>query len=218
MQPNFPTYLNSYAELREHFDAHFEGLTPHARGARFVRVVQGVSSFTNFGSRGFKEPTLQQESHDGGVDLIAEHTTTKDLLCIQSKYTISDKDAMDSIISKFEGFTKTHYRASGGPLFAQAGVSVEGEPEIFFQIVSASNIDNIVKKYESSQYSSIQFYKQLCETKRLEIIDGPRLLEILRTAYRKANVLPSDFEMTFVSDIVVSDNGFFWLCRESAHI
>ena len=59
---------------------------------------------------------MQQESHDGGVDLIAEHTTTKDILCIQSKYTIPDKDAIDNVISKFEGFAKTRYQENAGPL------------------------------------------------------------------------------------------------------
>jgi len=46
----------------------------------------------------------------------------------------------------------------------------------------------------------------LRETNRLEIVDGPRLLEILRTAYLKANILPSDFEITFESEIIINNN------------
>jgi hypothetical protein len=206
MQTEFPIYLTSFPELHQHFDAHFDGLSPRDRGARFVRVVQGISPYTNAGSKGFKEPVLQQESHDGGVDLIAEHTTTKDILCIQSKYTIPDKDAIDNVISKFEGFAKTRYQENAGPLFAYSGVSIQGGPEIQFQIVTASNVENILKRYESSHYSSVKFYKQLRETNRLEIVDGPRLLEILRTAYLKANILPSDFEITFESEIIINNN------------
>lgn len=101
MNDAFPAYLTSYSDQRDHFDSNFADLSPRDRGVKFAKVVQGIVAYTNFGSRGFENPELQQESHDEGVDLIAEHNSTRDILCIQSKYTLRDKSDFDSVMSKF---------------------------------------------------------------------------------------------------------------------
>jgi len=202
----FPSYLSSYADLRDHFESNFSGLSPRDRGNKFAKVVQGIVPYTNFGSRGFGNAELQQESHDEGVDLIAEHPSSNDLLCVQSKYTLKDKNDFDSVISNFQGYHKKYFTESAGPLFAHGGVSVGNEPAVYYQIVVGNSLDNIIKKYEDSRFSSIQFYQHLKETKHLEIIDGPKILDLLKTAYRKANILPSDFELTFETDFIEKDN------------
>jgi hypothetical protein len=206
MSDTFPNYLSSYEDLRDHFENHFSDLSPRERGVKFASIVKGIVPHTSFGSRDFKTPELQKESHDEGVDLIADHQTNKNKLCIQAKYTLADKIGFDSIISKFQGFYEKHFSQTTGPLFAHSGVSVGDEPIIYFQIVAANNLENIIKRYEESQYSSVQFYNQLKETKRLEIVDGKKILELLRTAYRKANIIPSDFEIMFAADYIVKDN------------
>lgn len=206
MSDIFPFYLNSYAELRDHFDNNFSGLPARERGQRFANMVRGLALYTNFGSRGFKAPELQQESHDDGVDLISEHSSTKDLLCIQSKYTLPDKNAFDSVISNFHAFYEKHYSKRSGPLFAHAGVVVGDEPDVYFMLVAANNLEKIIKSYEESRFSSWQFYHELKETKRLEIVDGVKILELLRTSYRKANILPSDFSIQFETSFIVKDD------------
>lgn len=208
MTPTFPNYLNSYSHLRDHFEENFNNLTPRERGIRFAKVVQELIPYTNFGSRGFDKAELQKESHDEGVDLIAEHPTSNKILCVQSKYTLSDKNGFDSIISNFQGFHKKHYSDSAGPLFAHGGVTVGDEPTVYYQIIAGNNLENIIKKYEESRFSSIQFYQQLKDTKQLEIVDGSKILDLLKTAYRKANILPSDFELTFETDFIEKDNVF----------
>jgi hypothetical protein len=72
MSQIFPFYLASYSDLRDHFDSNFSQLNPRERGIKFAHVVQGLVPYTSFGSRGYKNPEMQQESYDGGVDLIAE--------------------------------------------------------------------------------------------------------------------------------------------------
>lgn len=206
MNDAFPGYLTSYSDLRDHFESNFAGLSPRDRGLKFAKVVQGIVAYTNFGSRGFENPELQQESHDEGVDLIAEHSSTRDILCIQSKYTLRDKIDFDAVMSKFQGYHKKHFTDKAGPLFAHAGISAGDEPNVCFQLVVGNNLDKIIQKYEESGFSSLQFYTQLRETKRLEIVDGSKLLELLRTAYRKANILPSDFELTFEADFIQKEN------------
>jgi hypothetical protein len=206
MDDTFPVYLQSYSDLRDHFETQFDSLSPRERGQRFVKVVQGLIPYTTSGNKGFQIPELQQESHDQGVDLVARHATNNDVLCIQSKYTIADKAALDTIISKFQGFSEKYSAQTSGPLFASSGVTVEGEPSIYFQIIALNQLSTIIKRYEESRFSSLQFYRQLQSTNRLEIIDGPKIFELLRTAYRKANILPSDFELHFSSDIIVHGN------------
>lgn len=206
MTPIFPPYLNSYADLRDHFEGHFSNLSPRERGIKFAKVVQELVPYTSFGSRGFEQAELQKESHDEGVDLVAEHSTANTILCIQSKYTLRDKNDFDSIISKFQGFHERHFADSAGPLFAHGGVSVGNEPAVYYQIVAGNSLENIIKKYEVSSFSSIQFYQHLRDTKQLEIIDGHKTLDLLRTAYRKANILPSNFEITFETDFIEKDN------------
>lgn len=206
MTPIFPNYLSSYSDLRDHFEGNFNGLPPRDRGIKFAKVVQELIPYTNFGSRGFEQAELQKESHDEGVDLIAKHTTSNHILCVQSKYTLSDKNGFDSVISNFQGFHKKHFTDSAGPLFAHGGVSVGNEPTVYYQIVAGNNLENIIKKYEDSRFSSLQFYQHLKDTKQLEIIDGTKILDLLRTAYRKANILPSDFELTFETDFIEKDN------------
>lgn len=131
MSAIFPFYLTSYSDLRDHFDSNFAELNPRERGKKFASVVEGIVSYTGFGSRGFDKPEMQQESHDGGVDLIAKNLTTKDVLCIQSKYTLPDKTAFDGVISNFQGFYEKHFSKSAGPLFAHGGVSVMSQLYFF---------------------------------------------------------------------------------------
>ena len=176
----FPTYLNSYSNLRDHFTSHFAGLNSHERGQRFVKVVKEITPFTMLGSRGFLEPEYRQESHDEGIDLIAKRQNNSDLLCIQSKYTIADKSVFDSVISKFQGFTKKHFDESSGPLFAYKGVTLNNSPKLYFQVVTAHSLTRILESYESSHYTSLEFYNQLIEEKRLEIVDGHKMLETLK--------------------------------------
>ncbi len=206
MKPTFPNYLTSYSALRDHFEENFNGLPPRDRGINFAKVVQELIPYTNFGSRGFEKAELQKESHDEGVDLIAEHSSSNQKLCIQSKYTLSDKNGFDSVISNFQGFHKKHFTDSAGPLFAHGGVSVGDEPTVYYQLIAGNNLEGIIKKYEDSKFSSIQFYQHLKDAKQLEIIDGPKILELLKTAYRKANILPSDYELTFETDFIEKDN------------
>lgn len=107
---------------------------------------------------------------------------------------------------KFQGYFKKYFTERTGPLFAHAGIVVENAPNVYFQLVVGNNLDKIIQKYEESGYSSLQFYQHLRETKRLEIVDGSKVLELLRTAYRKANILPSDFQLTFETDCVQKEN------------
>jgi hypothetical protein len=215
MSAIFPFYLTSYSDLRDHFDSNFAELNPRERGKKFASVVEGIVSYTGFGSRGFDKPEMQQESHDGGVDLIAKSLTTKDILCIQSKYTLPDKTAFDGVISNFQGFYEKHFSKSAGPLFAHGGVSLGDEPTVFFQLIAANSLEKIIKNYEESNFSSLQFYHQLKDTKRLEIVDGGKLLELLRTSYRKANILPSDFEINFDSNLIIKDDVYIGILSSS---
>jgi len=211
---DFPSYLNSYGELKDHFELHFEGLSPRERGNRFAEAVKRLVPYTPFGGRGFKQPEHTQESHDDGIDLIAHSSTNEDRLYIQSKYSIPDKSGFDAIISKFQGYYKTHYAEEAGPLFAHAGIGFE-DTNVYFQIVTVHNLARIIPRYETSQYSSVEFYSQLKNNRRLEIIDGRQILDLLKALYRKANIIPSNFTLTFEADLIAKDNVYIGILSGS---
>ncbi|MCI0551736.1 MAG: hypothetical protein L0287_12345 [Anaerolineae bacterium] len=145
MPSTFPNYLSSYSDLRDHFEANFNSLSPRDRGNKFAKVAQELIPYTNFGSRGFEQAELQKESHDEGVDLIATHSRSNQILCVQSKYTLSDKSGFDSVISNFQGFHKKHYTESAGPLFAHGGITVGDEPTVYYQIIAGNSLENICR-------------------------------------------------------------------------
>ena len=136
------------------------------------------------------------------------------VLCIQSKYSIPDKSAFDTIVSKFQDYYQKYYSEQAGPLFAYSGVGFE-DTNVYFQIITAQNLKRIVDKYESSQFASLEFYNQLKTSKRIEVIDGPQILDLLRALYRKANVLPSNFTLKFETAPITRENVYIGILSSS---
>lgn len=62
-------------------------------------------------------------------------------------------------------------------------------------IVTSSDISGLIRRYEQSKRAALNFYGELKNLKRIQLIDGPQLVPILRKTYRKLHVLPSDFEL-----------------------
>lgn len=193
----YPEFLKDYAALKTHFDENYQDLSPNQKGDRFAEFVQSLMPYTNFGRR-FDKPELEQKSHDGGVDMIANNSLNQVLLT-QSKFSLKDKADFGTIISKFQDYHQTNYSQSVGSLFAFSGVELESTPKAYFQIVTLHDLSRIVKLFEQSELSSIGFYNQLVANNQLEIIDGNSILQILRTSYRRTHFLPSDFDLEFAS-------------------
>lgn len=198
----YPFFLQSYANLKTHFEEQFDGFTPQQKGDYFAEFVGRIIPYTSFGRR-FGKPEQSQKTHDGGVDFKAQDAGGNSILFVQSKYSLRDASALETIISKFRNLQFADYESSIQPnLFSFSGVEIEGTPQTFFQVITLHDIKRIEKIYTQSQFSSIDFYNQLQRTNRIEVIDGNEILKILRSGYRKTNLLPSDFEIELSTDLI----------------
>lgn len=203
-QQPYPDFLENYNNLRSHFEEQYTNCDSNQKGDRFAIFVSNLVPYTSFG-RDFEKPELSQKSHDGGVDLKAINMENEVLL-IQSKYSLRDKADFGTIISKFQDFYRKHY--SDEPLFAFSGLEMGTNKKIRFQIVTLHDLSRIRKAYEESELSSVGFYRQLVTNDQLEIIDGNSILQLLRTAYRRANFLPLDFDLEFTKGPIEWDGVF----------
>lgn len=196
-QPAYPDFLQEYQNLRVYFDDQYASLNSQQKGTSFAEFVQKLVPYTTFG-RNYDKPELGPKSHDGGIDLTA-HNQNNEVLHIQSKYSLRDKSDFGTIISKFHDFWQKNYSNSAGPLLAFGGIGLESIPRINFQIITLHDLSRIKNLYENSELTSVQFYRQLIRNNQLEIIDGHSILQLLRTAYRRTNILPADFEIEFAT-------------------
>lgn len=211
---DYPYFLQNYSNLQNHFQEQFEELTPNDRGNIFADFVEKLIPYTKFG-RDFEQPEQQKKSRDGGVDLIAEGKDKNKILFVQSKYSIKEKTDLDSIISKFSDYYSQKYGIVKNPddMFDSFGIKVARKTketiDIYFQIITFHDAQRIKRLYEDSGLLSLNFYRNLVETNRIEIVDGNEILQILRTNYRKSNSLPSEFELEFTSELLTQNNVHF---------
>ncbi|WP_035984641.1 AIPR family protein [Leptolyngbya sp. KIOST-1] len=204
IEEQLPDFLQTYGGLLSHFNNHFSNLNSYERGASFAQLVRKLIPHTTTGER-FSIPTLNQHSHDKGVDLECLSKDKCEALYIQSKYTIKNIDELDIIFSKFMTFDQ-ELEASLTPkdqpkqfsLLPEEGSSEKVESEVTrnYMIVTTSDIKGLIEKYEKSKRSTLDFYRKLTRSNRVYIIDGPSLVPVLQKTYRKLHVLPSNFELS----------------------
>ena len=137
---DLPEFLRSIAGLQNHMEEQFHGLSSYERGKLFAEFVQSLIPMSKFGY-GLEFPVKQKESHDDGIDFVAENEAGEPVLYIQSKYRIRDKSGFDSIISKFQGFIENLLDA---PLFSWGGIDLDNPtPTTRFQIVTMHDLARI---------------------------------------------------------------------------
>lgn len=198
MAANLPNFLEDYGALYSHLQSNFDGLNSYERGKRFAAFAEKLLPHSEVGSK-FSRPQPQQESYDGGVDLIASSLSGQEKLLVQSKYTIGRVDTLDEIFSKFRNFEATSVKESvQGELSLDSQDGSEHDVASHqYLIVTASRIDDLLKKYHESSRASVAFYKRLLDENRFSYVDGPALCDLLRATYRRAHVMPSNVELEF---------------------
>jgi hypothetical protein len=188
--PDYPEFLQSYESLQQHIRAQFDGFNTTQKGQAFAKFVQRLVPQTEHGSV-FFEPTLNEKmSADGGVDLFAESKLGGALLYIQSKLFVDRAETIDSVISKFQSYTRPN-RSGTVDIFDQ------NDSSSHFMLVTLSPLSGIIKKYKSAGYSSIEFYRQCEKEGRISFVDGSQILSILHAAYGKVCHLPNDVLLNF---------------------
>jgi hypothetical protein len=132
-QPNFPHFLQNYANLQNHFEEQFEDDDSNQRGDKFADFVEKLILKTDFG-RKFTSVERQKRSHDGGVDFIARATDGAELW-VQSKYRVKGKEDFDRIISKWQNrYEEVTVNRSGyaRSLFSDLDDETSSNPSISF--------------------------------------------------------------------------------------
>lgn len=203
-QDQYPTFLRDYGGLLSHFNSQFADLNSYERGDKFVQFVQRLIPHSSVGER-FEVPKLRQVSHDKGVDLECESKDKTEQLFVQSKYTIKGVDDIDGIISKFRDYKHSFVEISEEDEKPKQLnlLEINHPPKtIRFMIVTASDIREILAKYEKSKRPSLAFYKELMTEKSLYVINGPDLIPLLKKTYRKLHILPSDFSIKFAQPYI----------------
>lgn len=189
-----PHFLRSFDDLTTHFDEHFGPLGSNQRGDTFLELARNLIPLTQE-CQGFPRPEVsERKSHDEGVDLLTSETDDGRILCVQSKYKITDKSVLDSIISKFHNFeTKLRPDVREPELFETPKQQTAPVPT--FAVITSSKLETIRRRYESSSFTSRAYCADLLRDGRLIFIDGPRILSLLQQLYRKAHQLPANVSL-----------------------
>lgn len=182
-----PPYLASLPDFTQHLEEEFENDDSIERGRRFVLLVQQLVPYTELGAR-FPSPSLNpKESHDGGYDLLSASTGQGEDLYIQSRYKVRSVDDVDQIISNFQRIQRTIEEAP-----TQLTIGGDNQPQHtnIYMVVTSTKLDNLFKKYRQSRRSSVPFCEQLLAEKRLALIDGRAVLEMIQALYTRNFTLP----------------------------
>lgn len=191
----YPEFLKEYGMLLSHMQTQFETLDSRRRGITFEAFVQRLIPHTPIGER-FERPEKTTDTHDKGIDFKCSSEDGSGSLYVQSKYTMAGVDELDLVISKFEAFEKEHQSPQQASLFDPKQQA--DSPVDHYMIVTAQDLSSkIIPKYEESRRATVKFYKQLKSEKRIHIVDGPKVFQLLRETYRKSYQLPSNLTLNF---------------------
>lgn len=198
----FPVFLRSYGNLADHLNSQLEGRTSKAKGDIFAKFTSRIIPRTEIGIKSefvADDIKLQQHSYDDGVDIECHNSDKSKILYIQCKLSLKNTGDFDAIISKFENHHKKFYPSA--QIQQQRLLNIENEmqetkkSEVSYMIVTLSNMERILPNYENSQLSSKKFYNELKSNGRIYVLDGPAILPILQSEYRKMHIMPTNLEM-----------------------
>lgn len=209
----FPIFLQSYGNLVDHLNSQLDELTSIVKGNIFARFTSKIIPLTGVGLKSefdADDIKIRQHSHDDGVDIECINNARSRILYVQSKLTLRNASEFDTIISKFENYQKKFHPDSQvfqlGLLETSPDANSVKAPEVSFMIVTLSNMERILPIYETSNLSSKRFYSQLKNRGQIYVLDGPAILPILQSAYRKLHILPTNVELHLTQLPLQQDN------------
>ena len=196
-------FLKSVDGLQAHIQEHFSQLVSTDKGTRFAefaaKLIETLPDLEQFGPIRLNE----KKSHDGGVDGSSE-ASGDGRLHMQSKLSITTKEEIDSILSKFQAL---EYAAKQGP--RQRSLSLEQAPPNVpssYVIVTSVRLKGIMDRYKAVQMSSRAFHDKLVATSRLHIVDGDRVFTAVRAAYSRTFGTPNVLKLTSPGGWIQSGN------------
>lgn len=191
---SFPPFLQSPDGFAAHLSDHFLEESNEVKGEAFLHFAMKFVPLCDFW-KGFSAPEPSPtKSHDKGVDFAARNAQRGQLAAGQSKYRITQVGEFDSVISKFQNY-ETHVNRGQASFGTQLELGLANADRILFVIITSSNLSGILRRYRDSSMSSRAYFEQLERDKRIEIIDGARLLRELQALYRQNYILAPRIEL-----------------------
>ncbi len=201
-----PTELPLFLRTAEAFSMHLqEKFTDHTnleKGDGFVAFACRILPLCDFWGDMPPPELSPKKSHDRGVDLMAVHPATKVKYFGQTKFRMREVQDLDGVVSKFAAYDKDLAREATAEL-TLFPKQAEGGPT--YLLVTSSNLGEIRRRYEDSRLPSLEFYRGLQASGRLQILDGPRLLGTLQTLYRQSFFIASEIDLRLSAEIVHVD-------------
>src|SRR5262245_47774325 len=197
-----PGHLESYSRFIEHLDENMAAWQTVQKGDAFaaaaLKLLTIDPSFAGFSNLRLNP----KKSHDEGIDIFGATEGYDVALGCQSKFKIKTVEEFDSILSKFQAYD---FKGKGEAPQFDFG---EKDPTLYV-IVTASRLENIREKYVNRNLASRQFYNRLVAAKRLEVIDGARMLRVIQEAYTKQFEVPHQLKLQSTSGWIKVDGA--WL-------
>ncbi|WP_080509122.1 AIPR family protein [Chromobacterium violaceum] len=207
---DYPDFLSDYGSLIDHLNSQMEDLSTTEKGDKFATLAEYIVPNIDFGIR-FEKSKKSKKSWDKGVDIRFQSIDSDKIeLRIQSKFTISKVDDIDSIISKFSSYDTITEDEN-----AQQNLNLDLEncqPHQYL-IFTTSKIENLIKLYEKSQRPSLKFYEKIKENNLFHTIQGEDLLTQIRSIYRQAYVPPKEIRITLSHPFIQEKNVFIGVTK-----
>lgn len=197
-----PLFLRTAEAFSLHLQEKFADHTNSEKGDGFVAFACKILPLCDFW--GDMPPPQQspKKSHDRGVDLMAVHPTTKAKYLGQTKFRMREVQDLDGVISKFAAYDLDLEREAAAELTLFPKQTEDGP---LYVLVTSTNLGEIRRRYEDSRLPSLDFYRRLQASGRLQILDGPRLLGTLQTLYRQSFFIASEIDLRLSAEIVHVD-------------
>lgn len=197
-----PLFLRTAEAFSMHLQEKFSDHTPLEKGDGFVGFACKILPLCEFwGDMPTPEPN-PKKSHDRGIDLIATHPATKVQYLGQTKFRMGEVADLDGVISKFAAYDKHLARETEADLTLFPTQAENGPTYI---LVTSSNLGEIRRRYEDSRLPSLDFYRRMQASGRLQVLDGPRLLSTLQMLYRQSFFIASQIDLRLSAEIVHVD-------------
>jgi len=205
-----PDFLSSPEDLRTHIDKQFKGLSNKEKGQKYESFVKKIMPFSEIGEK-FSRPTkIGGETHDRGVDLVADGEIEEEELIIQAKFSLASKKEIDSIVSKFEAIEKEGSEGKSLNLF-----DGENNNRYHFALSAPRKLSNIVGRYKRSEMSSVKFFGKLEKEGRIEIIDLLEIFDIVKSSYKKQNFIPDNLKLEAETNFIKKDDVYIGILSTS---
>lgn len=201
---DLPSFLRNSDAFALHLQENFAEHTNLEKGDGFVAFACKVLPLFDFWKDMPPPEPSEKRTHDHGVDFTSRHPNNEVCFAGQSKFRIRGVDEFDNILNKF--FTYDTAQSQNPSQNQPSLFAEEGSSKIAYIIITSSNLSGIESRYKDTKLPSRGFYDRLVSERRIEIVDGPRLLDNIQSLYRQSFFIAPQIELKLSADVIATDS------------